>query len=338
MIANPAPGESVAREWRVPAAVAGQRLDRALAEHLALPRNRVQGWLRDGRVTVGGARARASRALAAAELVTWTEPPAADADLQPELGELAVLYEDEDVAVVDKPAGVVVHPGAGRAGGTLSNILLARYPKLAGVGEPGRPGIVHRLDRGTSGVLVVALTPLAYQRLSEDFAARRVAKSYLAIVYGVPKSPSGRIETPIGRHPTQRKQMTVRPDGRPAATAYRVITTARGLTLLDVDLATGRTHQIRVHLRSIRHPLVGDPVYGEARWKALPTALHATLRGFPRPALHAWRLSLRHPVNGEPMRFEAPPPADLVGLWEGIAGAAWPPPALAAVPVLRKIT
>jgi 23S rRNA pseudouridine1911/1915/1917 synthase len=274
----------------------------------------------------------------AGELVAWEEPPAASADLQPEPGELTVLHEDDDLAVLDKPAGLVVHPGAGRTGGTLAHFLLARWPRLAGVGGPGRPGIVHRLDRGTSGALVVALTPAAYQGLSQDFAARRVAKSYLAIVYGVPKSASGRIDTPIGRHPTQRKQMTVRLDGRPAATAYRALATARGLALLDVDLATGRTHQIRVHLRSIRHPLVGDPVYGEARWKALPAALHGILRGFPRPALHAWRLSLRHPVSGEPLRVTAPPPADLVALWEGIAGAAWPPPGVAAIPELRKIT
>jgi 23S rRNA pseudouridine1911/1915/1917 synthase len=195
---------------------------------------------------------------------------------------------------------------------------------MAGVGGPGRPGIVHRLDRDTSGVMAVARTPAAYARLSRAFAAREVRKLYLAVAYGAPVPPAGLIDAPIGRHPTHRKEMTVRPGGRPARTGYRTLAAAAGICLLELDLHTGRTHQIRVHLKSLGHPLVGDPVYGEARYKGLPRPLQAPLRDFPRPALHAWRLTLAHPATGEPMTFEAPVPADLRDLWERVTGRPFP--------------
>jgi len=247
--------------------------------------------------------------------------------VQAEAGDLAVLYEDADLAVLDKPAGLAVHPGAGRATGTLAHHLLARYPEMAGVGGPGRPGIVHRLDQGTSGVLVVARTPAAYARLARAFADRRVAKTYLAIVYGAPQPPAGLIDAPVGRHAQRRKEMAVRTGGRPARTAYRTLASfgeAAGVALLELDLLTGRTHQIRVHLKHRGHPLVGDPVYGEARWKALPRPLQAPLRDFPRPALHAWRLTFRHPVDDRALTFAAPVPADLQELWERVAGSPLP--------------
>jgi 23S rRNA pseudouridine1911/1915/1917 synthase len=227
--------------------------------------------------------------------------------------------------VLDKPAGLTVHPGAGRPSGTLVHRLLARYPELAGVGGPGRPGIVHRLDRGTSGVLVVARNPRAYAALSGAFAARTIGKRYLAVVYGAPRPAAGEIRAPIGRHRERRKEMTVRPDGRPAWTGYRTLAApaASGLALVELDLGTGRTHQIRVHLKSIGHPLVGDPVYGEARWRGLPRPSQAALASFPRPALHAWRIALPGPGPSRRV-FEAPVPADLRRLWEQAAGAPFP--------------
>ncbi|MDP9122825.1 MAG: RluA family pseudouridine synthase, partial [Acidobacteriota bacterium] len=232
---------------------------------------------------------------------------------------------DADIVVLDKPAGLTVHPGAGRPAGTLAHLLLGRYPEMAGVGGPGRPGIVHRLDRGTSGILVAARTAAAYHPLTRAFAARQVGKRYLAVVYGELAPRAGSIEAPIGRHPERRKEMTVRRDGRPARTGYRTLAAARGISLVELDLATGRTHQIRVHLKSAGHPLVGDPVYGEARFHGLPRPVQAPLRDFPRPALHAWRLALSHPIDDRPLRFEAPVPGDLRALWEAVTETPWPP-------------
>jgi len=295
-----------------------------VAARLDLPRNQVQRWVREGLVRLNGAPARPAATVAAGDLVDCRPPPPREERVLPEPAALDLLYEDEHLAVLVKPAGLTVHPGAGRASGTLAHHLLARYPEMAGVGGPGRPGIVHRLDRDTSGVMVVARTAAAYQRLARAFASREVAKRYLAIVYGAPAPPAGTIEAPIGRHPTRRKEMAVRADGRPARTGYRTVAAAAGLALLDLDLWTGRTHQIRVHLKSAGHPLVGDPVYGEARWKALPRPLQARLRDFPRPALHAWRLGFRHPATSEPLDFEAPVPADLRELWEGALGRPFP--------------
>jgi 23S rRNA pseudouridine1911/1915/1917 synthase len=235
-----------------------------------------------------------------------------------------VLYEDADLVVLDKPAGLAVHPGAGRRTGTLAHQLLARYPEMVGVGGSGRPGIVHRLDLGTSGALVVARHAASYARLSRAFAAREVEKCYLALVYGAPRTPSGKIEAPIGRHPDRRQEMAVRPGGRPAVTGYRTVAAAAGIALLELDLGTGRTHQIRVHARHLGHPLVGDPVYGEARWKSLPRPLQAALSAFPRPALHAWKLAFLHPGDGRRLEVTAPVPDDLRQLWAVVAGTAWP--------------
>ncbi|HEY8022820.1 MAG TPA: RluA family pseudouridine synthase [Thermoanaerobaculia bacterium] len=313
--------------WAVEPEAAGERLDRHVAARLGEPRNQVQRWIREGRVEVNGAPARPSAAVAAGDAIACRPlpPPASDARIAPEAEPLAVLYEDADLAVLDKPAGLTVHPGAGRATGTLAHRLLARWPEIAGVGGPGRPGIVHRLDRETSGVLVVARTPAAYARLARAFAEREVGKRYLALAYGAPSPPSGSIEAPIGRHPTRRTEMAVRQRGRPARTLYRTLAAAAGISLLALDLETGRTHQIRVHLKSLGYPLVGDPVYGEARWKGLPRRVQGPLGAFPRPALHAWRLAFRHPTSGEPMAFEAPVPADLERLWEETTKTGFPP-------------
>ncbi len=313
--------------WPVDEAAAGERLDRALARHLGQPRNQVRQWIADGRVTVGGRPAKPATTLAAGDLVICRPPEGpADPGVVPEAGPLAVLYEDADLVVVDKPAGIAIHPGAGRTTGTLAGILLHRYPELAGVGGPGRPGIVHRLDLGTSGALVVARSAESYLALSRAFAERRVEKTYLGVAYGTPKDDSGVVDLPIGRHRQERKKMQVRRDGRPARTGYRRRAGAGGVSLLELALETGRTHQIRVHLKAIRLPLVGDPVYGEARWRALPAAARKTLSGFPRPALHAWRLAFEHPAGAPPVAVEAPVPEDLRKLWSEVTGQPWPIP------------
>lgn len=310
--------------WTAGSAEAGERLDRHVVARLDAPRNQVQRWIRDGHVRVGGRVEKPSYTILEGDRIDCDPPERKDDRVSPEEGDLRVLYEDADLAVLDKPAGLTVHPGAGRATGTLAHHLLARYPEMAGVGGPGRPGIVHRLDQGTSGVLAVARTAAAYHRLARAFAAREVDKRYLAIAYGEPKPPEGTVDAPIGRHAVRRKEMTVRADGRPARTGYRALAARAGIALVELDLETGRTHQIRVHLKHLGHPLVGDPVYGEARWKSLPRSVQTRLRDFPRPALHAWRLALAHPIDGRRLAFEAPVPDDLRELWEGVTGTAWP--------------
>jgi 23S rRNA pseudouridine1911/1915/1917 synthase len=309
-------------DWTVPPEAAGERLDRHVAARLEVPRNQVQHWIEDGLVRLNGRTAKPSTSVALGDSVECDPPELKEERVLPEAGELKVLYEDSALVAIDKPAGLTVHPGAGRSSGTLAHRLLNRYPEMAGVGGPGRPGIVHRLDLGTSGVLVVARTASAYARLARAFAAREVSKRYLGIAYGAPSPAAGTIEAAIGRHPQKRMEMAVRPGGRPSRTGYRTIASKSGISLLEMDLATGRTHQIRVHLKHIGHPLVGDPVYGEARWKALPRSIQAPLKNFGRPALHAWRLALKHPGTGESLSFEAPVPEDLRELWRAVTGEA----------------
>jgi len=313
-----------AQRWVAGEADAGARLDRFLAAALDLPRNRLQRWIDDGRVRVGGRAAKAATRLRPGDVVACTPPPEPrPSGVTPEPGELAVLYADPHLVVIDKPAGLAVHPGAGRTAGTLVNRLLHRFPEVAGVGGPGRPGIVHRLDKDTTGLLVIARSELAYRALSTAFAERAVEKTYLALVYGQPQPPCGRVELALGRHPRDRKRMAPRPGGRPARTSYRTLQTAAGVALLELGLETGRTHQIRVHMKALGHPLIGDPLYGEARWRGLPRALQGSLRRFPRPALHARRLAFAHPASGRPLRFEARVPDDLRALWRDLHGS-WP--------------
>jgi 23S rRNA pseudouridine1911/1915/1917 synthase len=312
---------STPQRLSVPPEAAGERLDRFLAQRLELPRNQLQRWIDEGRVRVGGGAAKAASRLAAGDELEWEPPPPSGDDrLTPEEGELVVLYEDESLLAIDKPAGLTVHPGAGRTTGTLVHRLLARYPEIAGVGGPGRPGIVHRLDRGTSGVMVVARTAAAYQRLARAFAAREVDKRYLAVCHGALRT-ARQVDAPIGRHPTRRQEMTIRAGGRPARSRLKPIATTALASLLEVELLTGRTHQVRVHLKSLGHPLVGDPTYGEARWKAATGEARAALRDFARPALHAWRLGFAHPLEERRVELVAPPPDDLRTLWRALAGA-----------------
>lgn len=309
----------MAESLRVPPEAAGERLDRFLSRQLDVPRNQLQRWIDNGRVRIDGEPAKSAHRLLVGAEVAWdAPPPPADDRVEPESGDLAVLYEDDALIAIDKPAGLTVHPGAGRSTGTLVHRLIGRYPEIAGVGGPGRPGIVHRLDRGTSGVMVIARTPAAYHHLSRAFAAREVEKRYLAICHGVVRA-AREIDAAIGRHPTRRQEMAVRPGGRPARSRIRPLATTPAASLVEVELLSGRTHQVRVHLKSLNHPLVGDPVYGEARWKAAKGAARAALRDFARPALHAWRLAFKHPGDGRRIDLEASPPDDLRELWRALA-------------------
>ena len=303
----------VLRRVRVEEGLAGLRLDQALAQAWPeLSRSRVQQWIEDGLVLVDG-RPRRPR-----DRVWGGEDVRLDAALPPDLRSapqpipLRMVHEDADILVLDKPAGLVVHPAAGNPDGTLLNALLHHAPQLATL---PRAGIVHRLDKDTSGLLVVAKTLESHLALVEQLKARTVHREYRALVVG-DLVAGGTIEAPIGRHPTQRTRMAVVQRGRPATTRYRVLERFPGHTLLGVELETGRTHQIRVHFAHIRHPLVGDPAYGVRPRppKACNPQLVAAIQGFPRQALHAIALGLEHPRTGEPMRWEVPMAPDLEAL------------------------
>ncbi|MDP9325111.1 MAG: RluA family pseudouridine synthase [Candidatus Dormibacteraeota bacterium] len=284
------------------------RLDRFLAAAGVLPSRTVAARLaRDGAITVNGRPARASRALAAGDRIQVVVPDQVPALPRAEAIALDVVHEDEDMLVVNKPAGMVVHPGAGQLTGTLVNALLARHTDWPTIGDPQRPGIVHRLDKGTSGLMVVARHHDAHRRLSADLAERRVHRVYLAVAKGLVKGP-GAIEAPIGRDPRNRQRMAVVEGGRAASTTFDVLESFQAATYLEVTLGSGRTHQIRVHLAAIGHPLVGDATYGSVSGDA----------GIARPALHAHRLQLRHPRSGQQMEFSVPPPADFTALLEAL--------------------
>lgn len=296
------------RIWKV--AVPGRRVDRFVADSLDdVSRAQVQRWIQEGLVTVNGRETKAARRLAVGDIVRVIVPPAEPAELVPWEVEIPVLYQDADCVVVDKPAGMVVHPAAGHERETLVNALVFHYPQLAtmvGPEEDLRPGIVHRLDRDTSGLLVVALTREAQAELQRQFRERRVKKTYLALVHGWLSPSQGRIVAPIARDPRDRKRMAVVAGGRAATTGYQVrqyLLARNGdrYTLVEVRPLTGRTHQIRVHMSHIGHPIVGDPVYGR-RKRRLPC---------PRQFLHACRLTFYRPSDGQRLTFESPLPDDL---------------------------
>ena len=311
--------------WKSSASAAGERLDVYIARVFETSRNQVARWISEGRVTVANREAKPGLKLDGEEWISC-EPKVVSQEgrVDPEEGDLRVIYEAEDLVVLDKPPDLVMHPGAGRPAGTLANRLLAAYPEMASVGGAGRPGIVHRLDRGTSGVVVTARTAEAYLALTEAFATRRVGKTYLAIAFGAPKEAEGTISAPIGRHALRRKEMAVASQGRPAETVFRALASHSGLTLFELRPVTGRTHQIRVHLKHAGHPIVGDPVYGEARWKDLARIVQTAARDFPRPALHAWKLALPESVNGTAREFSAPLPDDMRELWLECTGTDLP--------------
>jgi 23S rRNA pseudouridine1911/1915/1917 synthase len=320
-IANPQPAlrtGAPAVEFRthslaLPQELAGLRLDQALAR--ALPqysRARLQGWLEAGAIQVDGRRLRAKDKVLGGEHVHIEARLEVDEQVAAEALPLEVVFQDRALFVINKPSGLVVHPGAGNARHTLQNALLGLDPKLAVV---PRAGLVHRLDKDTSGLLVVARTPEAHTALVAALAEREIERHYIALCSGV-MTGGGTIDEPIGRHRSQRTRMAVRSDGRPSVTHYRLIKRFRAHTLLNVQLESGRTHQIRVHLAHIGYPVVGDPVYGGRR--RLPAGaspqLVAALEGFKRQALHAARLKLAHPTTGKEMEWEAPMPRDMARL------------------------
>jgi len=306
-------------EFIVPSDADGQRLDRFLVSVLERQsRTQIQRLIADGQVRVDGREARANLAVRGGDRVTVELPDVSPSRVAGEALPLDILYQDADVAVLNKPAGMVVHPGAGHASGTLVNALLHHMPDLSGIGGELRPGIVHRLDRGTSGVMVIAKNDAAHQELSRQFHDREVEKEYIALVWGVVQA-GRRIDAAIGRDPVNRQKMSAR--ARRAREAVTRITRARhlrGVTLCQVAIHTGRTHQIRVHLSAIGHPIVGDPLYGGVR-RRIPGDLRA-LQRLERPFLHAERLVFTHPRDGRRMEFTAPLPDDLAGLLDELPG------------------
>ncbi len=286
------------------------RVDRYVADATGLSRSYVQKLISDGRLTSAGEPLRANTVVGAGTELQLDVPEAVPLDLAPEPEiPLRVVYEDDDLVIIDKPAGLVVHPSAGHAGGTLVNALLAHGGGSAWGGIAGvqRPGIVHRLDRDTSGLLMVARRDSAQASLMGQLKARRIKKTYQALVAGSVNAALGRIEAPIGRDPKHRTRMAVVPDGRPSVTGYRVRERFDGWTLLELDLITGRTHQIRVHLEAIGHPVAGDRVYGTGTSRRGPD-------GLERLFLHAWRLELTSPSSGQLIRAVAPLPSELDGV------------------------
>ncbi len=294
---------------------ATERLDRFLADQMALSRTQAARLVADQRVTVDGKPARASRLLSRGERVAVQipdhEPPRT---LKPAAIPLSLVFEDEHLAIIDKPAGLVVHPAPGHWNDTLVNALVARGTTLSG-GAEGRPGIVHRLDRDTSGLMIIAKTDLAHRKLGAAIAARRVRRNYAALAWGHLGPGEVRIDAPIARHPRDRKRMAISPEGRPARTDATVIARFDIVDLLRLELHTGRTHQIRVHLEHIGHPVLGDPVYTGGGSRRLSGSARRTgellERATPRQALHAAALAFRHPVSGAPLEFQAEWPADL---------------------------
>ena len=307
------------REFSVAPESAGQRLDRFLVAVLGdHSRSQIQKLIADGHVRVAARDARANLAVRAGDRIVVDLPPAAPASVQAEEVPLEILHQDADVVVVNKPPGMVVHPAAGHASGTLVNALLHHIPDLSGIGGEVRPGLVHRLDRGTSGVMVVAKNDAAHQELSRQFHDREVEKEYIALVWGVVQA-GRRIDAAIGRDPVHRQKMSAR--SRHAREAVTRITRAfhmPGLTLCQVAIHTGRTHQIRVHLSAIGHPIVGDSLYGGVH-RRVPGDIRAVTH-LQRPFLHAARLVFTHPRDGRRMEFTVDLPADLQDVLDALPG------------------
>jgi 23S rRNA pseudouridine1911/1915/1917 synthase len=297
------------------------RLDQFLAETIPdLSRSQIQKLIRQGRVFLFAPPAnkakpitRPSMSIQPGEMITIQLPSPQPKVLQPETIPLDIIFEDDDLVVINKPAGMVVHPAHGHTAGTLVNALLARYPDLAAMIEVDtnavdRPGIVHRLDRDTSGLMIVARTPEVLRHLRRQFKARTVEKVYLALVFGRPEAPEGVIDVPLGRDPRHRQKFAPRPDGKPARTHYRLRADFGQYSLLEIGLETGRTHQIRIHLAWFKCPVVGDTVYGRQK----------NPLGLKRQFLHAWRLRFEHPRSGELLQLEAPLASDLQGVLDGL--------------------
>jgi len=297
---------------------AGQRLDTFLAAHIeGWSRARLQRLIEDADVLVNGLVAKSSYKLHANDQIEVELTPPPSTAFAPENIPLDIVFEDDDLIVVNKPAGIVVHPAAGADAGTLANALAYHFSQLSNTAGTARPGIVHRLDKGTSGLLVAAKTESAHENLADQFRAREVFKSYVALVHGHVEKKTDQIDQPIARDPRNRIRMAVVRGGRPALSIYRVRKRFERFTLLDIELKTGRTHQIRVHLAWLKHPVVGDEVYGGGRDKTVNDAqVRAQISRLGRQFLHAEQLGFRHPRTGEEVRFTAQPPDDLRHLLE----------------------
>lgn len=309
--------EAVRRQVVIPPEMAGRRFDQAAAALLPeYSRSRLKTWIDSGEMTLDGERAEPKRKVRGGEEIVL------DAELEPAVPvasepiPVSVRYADDALLIVDKPAGLVVHPGAGNPSGTLQNALLHLDPGLAAL---PRAGLIHRLDKDTSGLLIVARTLEAQHRLAAQLERREIRRTYRAVVQGV-LTGGGTVDAPIGRHPRDRLRMAVVDGGRPAVTHYRVVERFRAHTHVEVELETGRTHQIRVHMASLRSPVVGDRLYGgRPRFPRQPTdRLRAELERFPRQALHAVRLELAHPLTGQPVAAESPLPDDIETLLEAL--------------------
>ncbi|WP_084544289.1 RluA family pseudouridine synthase [Chroogloeocystis siderophila] len=286
------------------------RLDRYLAQALPdLSRSRIQNLIEQGQVQLNDQVCTSKKiTVKLGDRITVEIPDAQPLDLQPEDIPLDILYEDDSLLIINKPAGLVVHPAPGHAGGTLVNALLAHCPNLPGIGGVQRPGIVHRLDKDTTGAIAIAKTDFAQQHLQAQLKAKTARREYLGVVYGVPKSESGTVDFPIGRHPVDRKKMavvSVEKGGRSAVTHWQTLERLGNYTLMHFQLETGRTHQIRVHCAALGHPIVGDPVYSSG---------HSVGVNLPGQALHAWKLKLQHPMSGEFIEAIAPLPASFTTL------------------------
>ena len=308
--------EAEALVFDVSEADEGARLDAFLAARVeSVSRTTLKRAIEDGDVLVGGRAAKPSHKLRAGERVEVELPAPPVTELTPEDIPLDIVHEDDEVVVVNKPAGMVVHPAAGVHSGTLANALTFHFKQLSEHAGALRPGLVHRLDRDTSGLVVVAKTAQAHENLSEQFRARTVFKSYVALVHGVVREEKGRIEQPVARDPRNRTRMAVVRGGRAALSLWRVRRRFERFTLLDVEIKTGRTHQIRVHLAWMKHPVVGDETYGGGRDKTVPApALRAAIASLGRQFLHAARLGFHHPATREWMSFTAPLPRELQDL------------------------
>ncbi len=301
------------------------RLDQFVSNQKGCSRSLAASLIKKGIVRIDGQETRPSHKIKAGESISGYIP-AAEPTGQPEAQPLPldILYEDHHIVIINKPPGLVVHQAPGHETGTLVNGLLSLYPEIREVGESSRPGIVHRLDRDTSGALIVAKSTEAFKKLSDMFASRKIIKKYLALVYGVPKEEKGAINLPIGRHVTNRKKMSVRSQkSRQAETTWRILKKFEGASLLEVIIKTGRTHQIRVHCAASGTPVVGDVIYS-ARWtkqiaRFKNKAVFDQLKSAPRQMLHAWKLEFRHPETDRPIRCTAPIAADMRAVLRGIS-------------------
>ncbi|MDY6837564.1 MAG: RluA family pseudouridine synthase [Thermodesulfobacteriota bacterium] len=303
---------------------AGRRLDTVIAGRVpALSRSYAGRLIRAGCVSVNHLPRKPGYAIKCGDIVQAEIPPPEPIDCTPEPIPLSVLHEDGHIIVLNKPSGLVVHPGPGHRTGTLVNALLYHCRDLAGIGGELRPGIVHRLDKNTSGTIVVAKSDMAHESLCSQFKNRQVQKRYLALVYGKMKASAGVIDLPIGRHPLDRKKMSTRSRRtRSTETRWRIKETFHGATLIDVDLKTGRTHQIRVHSAALGHPVVGDATYGgKRRWKEVHSRdVQHILCSVKRQMLHAWQIAFQHPDTQQPVCFESPVPEDMASVIESLRG------------------